>query len=1540
MKSNYTRLLIVIAMLALVFCAIPVQAAPKFLANYSQNLTLLLHQDTFPFVDERGQTINDVNNVTLNTTSFVFGGGSGYYYPAGSYLSILDSGGTNFTYGTKDFTIMMWINPQPLVSNGFLFSSGTGSAGGNLYGIWVSPTTFDVPMNGGGNLLVNTSNPVSNNTWHQFVLKRASGRYFLFIDGNPWSSSIDGGFSATDSGIVVGGTANNPAKYDFIGGIDEVAVWKGIALPNGTFWPQYWEVGQDMSPLASFTSKNVSAAYNITPGWAGVSPFTMIFNDTSTGAPSSWKYAARNLTPGNMTWIPIGTNKNQSFSFPIGNWDVNLTALNIYGSNISTQQNVRINVTATIPTPIANFTTNISSGQPPLAVSFTDTSTASGDSPIISWDWEFGDGSVYIGQTPPAHTYVAAGTYIANLTVMNTIGVTSTKLETISAVSRLQWVYTNGHWIATDGTYGYAMWNTTIEQDWVAPYDAIAEYLIVGGGGSGALGVDAFAGGGGGSGGINIGTVDIIGGDTYTIHVGSGSEGINVANSAGVNGDWSWISGIGIFKVGAGGAGGGINNGLQGGSGGGGSGAGVGGWGFQNYYYTGDGNNGGNGGGVNFNGGGGGGAGAAGYPAGWEYYVAGNGGNAKYYYILPGEPLLLGGGGGGGAYIQDTAPYGVPGVGGSGIGGNGVSSKNGASATDGKPATGSGGGGASRAAQFLQVHSGAGGSGLVILKYKAASPTASFDQNVTYGNAPLAVSFTDTSSGTPISWVWTRSNLTHSNEEIFSTLQNPAQSFNVGNWSINLTASNMAGSNISAQISWVNASPSVVADFTASNITGYRPLPVLFTDTSTGYAATVNDWNWTFGDGAQSTSQFPPVHVYTNAGIYTANLTVRDTVRGLSSTKLENISVISDVNVYSNLLFKSDIDLLQNITPYNRTVQITNITGATYVRGTTLFDPLQVSIKNVYLNTTDINTLSLTSSNVDNSAGTVTFNITTNAGILEDIITPESILDIQMFYYNYTLQQKTSPAWGSGYLGNGSSIGPETPVSILTDVPLTYSWKTFSNFAVNNTTPAISETVVKFTPIDTNQTANRWLWNFGDGTTFISSNITGATHIYEGSPATYNVSLTAYLDQNPSVTNTTTKNNLITTHWGTSYINADFSGNPVSGTPGVAVAFTDHSVYSSTTGLVYNWSFGDPQYSSSPYSDTIGDVTHVYPGAGTYTVNLTITNIFGSSSEEKLNYIIVATNQDVTNLVYQAQQYRLIFQNLAGTPLGGLSVTATPLNFTMPANWTSDLIGISPSVNINNNVMSGITATDGSLGMPMLTSLGYRINVSGTAYSGDIVDYSITAYPPSQGTDILLSLPTSVTHLIPITPVPTGITYNIYNQTVSNTTQILSVNFNDPFCVTNLTIVNIVNQSGYVLNTTTYTGATACNVVNNFTYIEGVTSPSGDLLSYGLSAYVSTAGGWNNITENYDSNKGSSLTGDPVYDQWVAIILIVVVSSAFTASSVYLGTIAVGLMGLGFYTTTKWFTPGVPGSVFITMCVFWICIGVIGMIAKKGRGGF
>jgi PKD repeat protein len=83
---------------------------------------------------------------------------------------------------------------------------------------------------------------------------------------------------------------------------------------------------------------------------------------------------------------------------------------------------------------------------------------------------------------------------------------------------------------------------------------------------------------------------------------------------------------------------------------------------------------------------------------------------------------------------------------------------------------------------------------------------------------------------------------------------------------------------------------------------------------------------------------------------------------------------------------------------------------------------------------------------------------------------------------------------------------------------------------------------------------------------------------------------------------------------------ANFTAIPKTGTAPLAVQFTDTSTNLPT---VWNWSFGDGQW----FNTTAGEsrnATHIYASTGNYTVNLTVTNIGGSDTESKIDYIIVS----------------------------------------------------------------------------------------------------------------------------------------------------------------------------------------------------------------------------------------------------------------------------------------------------------------------------
>ena len=78
--------------------------------------------------------------------------------------------------------------------------------------------------------------------------------------------------------------------------------------------------------------------------------------------------------------------------------------------------------------PDADFTANPTSGDEPLFVAFSDTSTGTG---INTWFWDFGDGNTSTSQFP-AHVYTLPGTFDVSLTVTGTNGTdTETKTDLI-----------------------------------------------------------------------------------------------------------------------------------------------------------------------------------------------------------------------------------------------------------------------------------------------------------------------------------------------------------------------------------------------------------------------------------------------------------------------------------------------------------------------------------------------------------------------------------------------------------------------------------------------------------------------------------------------------------------------------------------------------------------------------------------------------------------------------------------------------------------------------------------------------------------------------------------------------------------------------------------------------------------------------------------------------------------------------------------------------------------------------------------------------
>ncbi len=159
-------------------------------------------------------------------------------------------------------------------------------------------------------------------------------------------------------------------------------------------------------------------------------------------------------------------------------------------------------------------------------------------------------------------------------------------------------------------------------------------------------------------------------------------------------------------------------------------------------------------------------------------------------------------------------------------------------------------------------------------------PLATFSASPLSGAAPLQVSFTDSSTGSPTSWNWDFGDGTTANT------QNPTHTYSAaGIYTATLTASNGNGTSSSSAAITVLQPVLPVADFSSSVSSGNAPLAVQFTDLSQNAAA----WKWDFGDGGSSTLQSPS-HTYSTAGNYTVSLNASNT-NGTNS-KSSSITVL------------------------------------------------------------------------------------------------------------------------------------------------------------------------------------------------------------------------------------------------------------------------------------------------------------------------------------------------------------------------------------------------------------------------------------------------------------------------------------------------------------------------------------------------------------------------------------------------------------------------------------------------------------------------
>jgi len=410
-------------------------------------------------------------------------------------------------------------------------------------------------------------------------------------------------------------------------------------------------------------------------------------------------------------------------------------------------------------------------------------------------------------------------------------------------------------------------------------------------------------------------------------------------------------------------------------------------------------------------------------------------------------------------------------------------------------------------------------------------PVTNFVSNVTTGYAPLAVKFTDTSTGTPFSWTW------NFGDGTFSTVKNPTHTYSkAGKYTVKLTATNEGGNSTAAKTNYITVKTTTVkpvAIFSASPTSGKAPLKVTFTDKSTG---SPTKWKWNFGDGSKSFLQNPS-HKYSKAGKYTVSLTVKNDKGSNTVTKTNYLTVVAKP------------------------------VAAFSASPTSGKAPLKVTF-------TDKSTGSPTKWKWNFGDGTT------------------SAKQNPIHKYSKAGKYKVTLT-----VANAAGINTVTKTNYITVIA-----KPAAAFSAS---PTSGKAPLKVTFSDKSTgTPTKWKWTFGDGS---KSFLQNPTHKYSKA-GKYKVILTV---TNTAGSNTVTKTNYITV---VAKPVAAFSASPTSGKAPLKVTFSDKSTGTPTK---WKWNFGDGATSIKQ------NPVHKYSNVGSYTVKLTVTNAAGSNTKTISNYIIL-----------------------------------------------------------------------------------------------------------------------------------------------------------------------------------------------------------------------------------------------------------------------------------------------------------------------------
>ena len=319
-----------------------------------------------------------------------------------------------------------WTNPTVYSQEAWFKTSTT--SGGKIMGFGNrqtgTSTSYDrhVYMQDDGKLVFGTYTGATNTIttpaayndglWHHVVATQGSDGMKLYVDGAlAGTHPQTGAENYTGYWRVGGDTTWGSSSAWFDGVIDEYAVYDAVLTPATV--SQHYVLGApplpNLSPSAAFTFETVGK----------LARFDASGSSDVDGTIASYAWDFGDGTSG------TGATPEHSYTSS-GTYPVTLTVTDDDGAIAVRTHDVEVTVVVLPPTAAFTHTVN------GLVASLDATSSTDADGQVVSYSWDFGDGSPAGSGATTTHTFATGGDHAVTLTVTDDDGATASVTRTVT----------------------------------------------------------------------------------------------------------------------------------------------------------------------------------------------------------------------------------------------------------------------------------------------------------------------------------------------------------------------------------------------------------------------------------------------------------------------------------------------------------------------------------------------------------------------------------------------------------------------------------------------------------------------------------------------------------------------------------------------------------------------------------------------------------------------------------------------------------------------------------------------------------------------------------------------------------------------------------------------------------------------------------------------------------------------------------------------------------------------------------------------------